>query len=159
MNIYNFNYSTPAGLVTSFEEHKGKVILIVNTATKCGLTPQFTGLQELHEKYKDKGLVVLGFPCNQFMGQEPLNDDEMEQTCEINHGVTFQLTKKIDVNGKNADPVYKFLKNKLGGFIFSRIKWNFEKFIIDKNGKPVKRFAPTVKPTDMESEIVKLLGK
>ncbi len=158
MNIYNFNYTTPTGQQHSFQELKGKVILIVNTATKCGLTPQFAGLQELHEKYKDKGLVVLGFPCNQFMGQEPLKDEEMEQTCEINHGVTFQLTKKIDVNGSNADPVYKYLKKKLGGFLISRIKWNFEKFIIDKNGNPAKRFAPTVKPADMESEIVKLLG-
>jgi glutathione peroxidase len=158
MNIYDFDYQTPNGDQHSFGEHKHKVILVVNTATKCGLTPQFSGLQELHEKYKDQGLVVLGFPCNQFMGQEPLADDEMEKTCEINHGVTFQLTKKIDVNGKNAHPVYKYLKKKLGGFFISRIKWNFEKFLIDKNGDPVKRFAPNVKPADMENEIVKLLG-
>lgn len=158
MKIYNFNYTTPNGLVTSFEEHKGKVILIVNTATQCGLTPQFAGLQKLHEKYSDKGLVILGFPCNQFLGQEPLSDADMEQSCEINHGVTFRLTKKIEVNGKNADPIYKYLKKKLGGFLFSRIKWNFEKFLIDKNGNPVKRFAPTVKPADMEKDIVKLLA-
>ena len=158
-NIYDFNYETPNGKNHSFEELKGKVVVIVNTATKCGLTPQFAELQELHEKYKDQGLVVLGFPCNQFMGQEPLQDKDMEQTCEINHGVTFQLTKKVAVNGKNAAPVYKYLKKKKGGFFFSRIKWNFEKFIIDRNGNPVERFAPTVKPLEMEKDIVELLKK
>ncbi|MDG2464646.1 MAG: glutathione peroxidase, partial [Crocinitomicaceae bacterium] len=152
-SLYNFSYQTPNGEVHSFEEHKGKAVLIVNTATQCGLTPQFKGLQELHERYADKGLVVLGFPCNQFMRQEPLNDAEMEQACENNHGVTFQLTKKIEVNGKNADPLYKYLKKQKGGFIFSRIKWNFEKFLIDSNGSAVKRFAPNVKPKDLEKDI------
>lgn len=155
--IYAHSYQTPNGESHSFKELEGKVILVVNTATQCGLTPQFSGLQALHDKYKDQGLVVLGFPCNQFMGQEPLKDEEMEQTCELNHGVTFQLTKKIDVNGAKADPVYKYLKKKLGGFLFSRIKWNFEKFIIDKNGVPVKRFSPTTKPADMEGFIKELL--
>lgn len=156
-NIYHFEFLTPNGQVHSFNEFKGKPILIVNTATKCGLTPQFAGLQELHEKYKDKGLVVLGFPCNQFMGQEPLSDDEMESVCEINHGVTFQLTKKVDVNGKNAHPVYKYLKKKKGGFLFSRIKWNFEKFLINAKGEPYKRYAPNVKPREIENDIVNLL--
>ena len=155
--FYKFTYQTPNGDVHSFEEHKGKAVLIVNTATQCGLTPQFHGLQELHEKYKEKGLVILGFPCNQFMGQEPLNDDEMEQACEINHGVTFQLTKKIDVNGKNADPLYKYLKKQKSGFLFSRIKWNFEKFLIDEEGNVVKRFAPTVKPIDLEEDVRQLI--
>ena len=157
--VYDFSYQTPNGEVHSFEEHKGKAVLIVNTATECGLTPQFKGLQELHEKYKEKGLVILGFPCNQFMGQEPLNDAEMEQACEINHGVTFQLTKKIEVNGKNANPLYKYLKNQKGAFLFSRIKWNFEKFLIDGKGKVVKRFAPTLKPKDLEEDIRQLIIK
>ena len=157
--VYDFSYQTPNGEVHSFEEHKGKAVLIVNTATECGLTPQFKGLQELHEKYKEKGLVILGFPCNQFMGQEPLNDAEMEQACEINHGVTFQLTKKIEVNGKNANPLYKYLKNQKGAFLFSRIKWNFEKFLIDGKGKVVKRFAPTAKPKDLEEDIRQLIIK
>lgn len=155
--IYKFSYSTPQGQEHSFAELKDKVILVVNTATQCGLAPQFKELQALHEKYEDQGLVILGFPCNQFLGQEPLKDAEMEQSCEINFGVTFQLTQKVDVNGKNAHPVYIYLKKKLGGFLFSRIKWNFEKFLIDRNGNPIKRYAPTVKPKDMEKEIVKLL--
>lgn len=156
-NIYDYDFQTPNGDVHSFKEFEGKPILIVNTATKCGLTPQFAGLQELHEKYKDQGLVILGFPCNQFMGQEPLKNDEMQQACEINHGVTFQLTKKIDVNGKNEHPVYKYLKKEKGGFLFSRIKWNFTKFLIDKNGMPIKRFSPKMKPSDIEKDIKELL--
>ena len=112
----------------------------------------------LHEKYKDQGLVVLGFPCNQFLGQEPLSDEEMESTCEINHGVTFQLTKKIDVNGKNTDPVFNYLKKKKGGFLFSSIKWNFTKFLVDKKGVPMKRYAPNVKPLDIEQDIKSLLA-
>lgn len=152
-NIYSFDYQTPNGETHSFKEFEGKPILIVNTATQCGLTPQFSGLEELHQAYKDQGLVVLGFPCNQFMGQEPLKDDEMESACKVNHGVTFQLTKKVDVNGNNAHPVYKYLKKKKGGFLFSQIKWNFTKFLIDKNGVPVKRYAPTVKPKEMEEDI------
>ncbi len=152
-NIYSFDYQTPNGETHSFKEFEGKPILIVNTATQCGLTPQFSGLEELHQTYKDQGLVVLGFPCNQFMGQEPLKDDEMESACKVNHGVTFQLTKKVDVNGNNAHPVYKFLKKKKGGFLFSQIKWNFTKFLIDKNGVPIKRYAPTVKPKEMEEDI------
>lgn len=156
-NIYDYDFQTPNGDAHSFKEFEGKPILIVNTATKCGLTPQFAGLQELHEKYKNQGLVILGFPCNQFLGQEPLNDDEMQQVCEINHGVTFQLTKKIDVNGKNEHPVYTYLKKEKGGFLFSRIKWNFTKFLIDKNGMPVKRFSPKTKPLDMEKDIMGLL--
>ncbi len=158
LNIYSYKYQTPSGEIHSFEELKGKVILIVNTATQCGLTPQFSELQTLHEKYKDQGLVVLGFPCNQFLGQEPLSDEEMEGTCEINHGVTFQLTKKIDVNGKNTAPVFNYLKKKKGGFLFSSIKWNFTKFLVDKKGVPVKRYAPNLKPLDIEEDIKQLLA-
>jgi len=140
------------------DAYKGKTILVVNTATKCGLTPQFKGLEELHKTYADRGLVVLGFPCNQFLGQEPLKNEDMEQTCLINHGVTFQLMEKIEVNGSRTHPIYKFLKNKLRSGIFSnRIKWNFEKFLIDSTGKPIKRFSPKTKPQSMEGDIIKAL--
>lgn len=139
-------------------DYKGKVVLIVNTATKCGLAPQFDGLESLHEKYKDKGLVVLGFPCNQFANQEPETNDTVEESCRINFGVTFQLTEKIDVNGPNTHPIFAYLKNELGGFLGKKIKWNFTKFIIDKNGKPYKRYSPTTKPDKLEKDIESLLG-
>ncbi|MDB4088702.1 glutathione peroxidase [Flavobacteriales bacterium] len=158
MNFYKLEANKPNGDKVSMDTFKGKTILIVNTATKCGLTPQFDGLEELHKNYQDKGLVVIGFPCNQFLGQEPLSNDKMEESCRINHGVTFQLMEKIDVNGKNAHPIYKYLKSKLRSGIFSsRIKWNFEKFLIDSSGKPIKRFSPKTKPKSMEGEIIKAL--
>jgi glutathione peroxidase len=129
----------------------------VNTATKCGLAPQFEGLEKLHQRYKDKGLVVLGFPCNQFMGQEPETNESMEQTCQLNHGVTFQLFEKIDVNGPHTHPVFKYLKNSLNGFLGKKIKWNFTKFLVDPQGKPVRRFSPTTKPEDIDRFIQPLL--
>lgn len=160
MTIHKFEANKPNGESISMEEYKGKVVLIVNTATKCGLTPQFKGLEKLHQDYKNQGLVVLGFPCNQFLGQEPVSNDKMEETCQINHGVTFQLMEKIDVNGSKAHPIYKYLKNKIkSGLFSSRIKWNFEKFLIDGNGKPVKRFSPKTKPQEFEGEIIKELKK
>ncbi len=155
--FYQLSAKTPAGEIISMSDFRGKVIVIVNTATKCGLAPQFKGLEELHQKYKDKGLVILGFPCNQFLSQEPETNDSMVESCQINFGVTFQLFEKCDVNGASTHPVFKYLKKKLGGWFGSRIKWNFTKFLIDSNGNPVKRFSPTVKPVDMENEIVKLL--
>jgi|TARA_B110000908_G_scaffold56504_1_gene68760 glutathione peroxidase len=158
MNFYKLEANKPNGEKVSMDTYKGKTILLVNTATKCGLTPQFKGLEELHKTYAERGLVVLGFPCNQFLGQEPLNNKDMEETCLINHGVTFQLMEKIDVNGSKTHPIYKFLKNKLRSGIFSnRIKWNFEKFLIDSTGKPIKRFSPKTKPQSMEGEIIKAL--
>jgi glutathione peroxidase len=158
MNFYKLEANKPNGEKVSMDTYKGKTILLVNTATKCGLTPQFKGLEELHKTYAERGLVVLGFPCNQFLGQEPLNNKDMEETCLINHGVTFQLMEKIDVNGSKTHPIYKFLKNKLRSGIFSnRIKWNFEKFLIDNTGKPIKRFSPKTKPQSMEGEIIKAL--
>lgn len=158
MEFYDLTFDTPAGKNISMAEFKGKVVLVVNTATKCGLTPQFDGLEQLHQKYKDKGLVVLGFPCNQFKNQEPETNDTIEEVCRINHGVTFQLTKKVDVNGENTHPVYKYLKGELGSFLGRKIKWNFEKFIIDSNGKPYKRYLPTTVPAKLEKDIVKLLS-
>ena len=158
MNIYDFKVNKPNGESVSLSEYKGKPILIVNTATQCGLTPQFEGLEKLHQDYKDKGLVVLGFPCNQFGGQEPLSNEKMEETCLINHGVSFQLMEKVKVNGKEANPLYKYLKKTLrAGFFINRIKWNFEKFLIDGNGKPIKRFSPKTKPKDIEPLIIKTL--
>jgi len=131
----------------------GKAVLVVNTASKCGLTPQYEGLQQLHQKYKDKGLVVIGFPCDQFAHQEPGNDIEIAEFCSLNYGVDFTLSSKIDVNGSNAHPVFKFLKKNSGSFFGSAIKWNFTKFLISPDGKKVKRYAPTVLPSAIESDI------
>jgi len=155
--IYNLTYSTPSGEEKSMKELEGKAILVVNTATQCGLAPQFKGLEELHQTYKDDGLAVIGFPSNQFMGQEPLSNDEMVEACQINHGVTFPLTAKVDVNGSDTHPVFKYLKKQLGGTLTNAIKWNFTKFLIDKEGKPVKRYAPTTLPKDIEKDIKKVL--
>lgn len=155
--FYNLEAKTPGGQPLQMEDFEGKAVLIINTATKCGLTPQFEGLEELHQKYKDKGLVVLGFPCDQFKNQEPETNETMEDVCRVNHGVTFQLTEKVDVNGKNEHPIYTWLKNKKKGFFGKKISWNFTKFLIDKKGKPVKRYAPTFKPERMEKDIVSVL--
>lgn len=139
-------------------QYKGKTILVVNTASKCGLTPQYEGLEKLYKNYKDQGLVILGFPCNQFANQESGTSDEIQKFCQINYGVSFPMFEKVDVNGENAHPIFKYLKSKLGGGIFgSKIKWNFTKFVIDKNGNPVKRFWPITKPEKMENTIRKML--
>lgn len=155
--FYHLSANTPQGKPIPMSSYQGKLIMIVNTATQCGLTPQFEGLEKLYQDYKDRGLVILGFPCNQFGAQEPLANEVMEETCKVNHGVTFPLFQKIDVNGAHTHPVFKYLKSKLGGLFGSRIKWNFTKFLIDKDGRPVKRFAPTTKPADIEPYIKKLL--
>lgn len=157
MNFHDFSIKTPQGKELSMASFKGKVVLVVNTATKCGLAPQFDGLEKLHQTYKDKGLVVLGFPCNQFQNQEPETNDTMEESCRINFGVTFQLTEKIDVNGENTHPIYAYLKKEKGGFLGSKIKWNFTKFLINKEGKVVERYAPTTKPAKIEKDIERLL--
>lgn len=158
MSIYDFSIKSSDAKDITFSDYKDKVVLIVNTATKCGLAPQFEELEALHQKYKDKGLVVIGFPCDQFMGQEPETNEKMAGVCLLNFGVTFLLTEKIDVNGVGTHPLFVYLKKKLrGGFFGSSIKWNFTKFLIDKEGVPYKRYAPTVKPLDMEGDIVKLL--
>jgi glutathione peroxidase len=129
----------------------------VNTASKCGLTPQYEGLEKLYDTYKNQGLVILGFPCNQFGNQEPGNAEEIEEFCQLNYGVSFPMFAKIEVNGKNTHPIFKYLKSELGGFLGSDIKWNFTKFVIDKTGKPVKRYAPITTPESMEDYIVELL--
>lgn len=159
MSFYDFQINTSQGKQLSFSDYKGKVVLIVNTATKCGLTPQFTGLEALHQQYKDNGLVVLGFPCDQFLKQEPLSNEEMAASCLLNHGVTFQLTEKIYVNGSATHPIYKWLKSKQKGLFGKRISWNFTKFLIDKQGNVVKRFSPSTKPEKIEQFISDYLSK
>lgn len=157
-NIYGFSATLPSKKEVSLEEYKGKVILVVNTASKCGLTPQYEGLEALYKKYKDQGLVILGFPCDQFANQELSNDDDIQSFCKVNYGVTFPVFSKIDVNGSNAHPIFKYLKNELPGILgIQAIKWNFTKFLIDKKGNPVKRFAPNTTPESFEKEISALL--
>lgn len=159
MGFYNLSINSSKGSLIKMEDFKNKVILVVNTATQCGLAPQFDGLENLYQKYKDDGLVVIGFPCNQFKDQEPENDDNMVEACKINHGVSFTLTKKIDVNGNDTHEIFEYLKNELGGFLGNKIKWNFTKFLIDRNGSPYKRYAPIVKPHKIEKDIIRLLNQ
>jgi glutathione peroxidase len=156
-NFYQFTARSLQGKDISMDSYRGKVVLIVNTASKCGFTPQYKGLEELHQTYKDKGLVIIGFPCNQFGNQEPGSDTDISEGCLINYGVSFQMFSKIEVNGENAHPLYKFLKNKVPGFLGKKIKWNFTKFLIDKTGKPVKRFSPATVPEKLVNDIEALL--
>ena len=157
MIFYDFEAKTLQGKTIPMSIYKGKTVVVVNTASKCGLTPQYEGLEKLHKNYSEKGLVILGFPCNQFGNQEPGEAGEIEEFCQVNYGVSFQMFDKINVNGKDADPLFKFLKSQLRGLLGSKIKWNFTKFLIDKNGKPVKRFAPTTKPGNMQKNIKEIL--
>lgn len=156
--IYDFKALDNKGKELDFAQFEGKVLMIVNTASKCGFTPQYDGLEALNKKYKDQGLVIIGFPCDQFAHQEPGTDEEIAEFCRLNHGVTFQLMSKIEVNGKNAHPIYEYLKGAAKGTLGNAIKWNFTKFLISRDGQAVKRYAPTVKPEDMEKDIVELLG-
>lgn len=142
-----------------FSDYKGKVVLVVNTASKCGFTPQYAGLEDLHKKYQDKGLVILGFPCNQFANQEPGDADSIKNDCLLNYGVTFQIFDKIDVKGKNAHPLFAWLSSELRGTLGKTVKWNFTKFIIDREGNPLKRFSPKTKPEEMEPYLKSLLEK
>lgn len=156
--IYSFKAKALDGTDIDFSKYKGDVLLIVNTASECGFTPQYTGLESLHKKYQEKGLKVLGFPCNQFGGQEPGNSSQIGTFCKKNYGVDFQMFEKIDVNGKEAHPLYKYLTEEKPGVMGSEaIKWNFTKFLVDRKGKVVKRYAPSVKPEEIDSEISKLL--
>ena len=155
MFFYDFKAKRLNGREVSLEEYKDKVVLVVNTASKCGFTPQLTGLTKLYEKYSDKGFVILGFPCNQFGRQDP--DGEARNNCLINYGVRFPMFERIDVNGANAHPLFNYLKVEAGGILGNNIKWNFTKFLIDRKGKVVKRFAPITKPEKIESYIMGLL--
>jgi glutathione peroxidase len=155
--FYQLSANNPQGQPVSMSSFKGKVVLIVNTATQCGLAPQFEGLQQLFRQYSDKGLVILGFPCNQFAKQEPETNENMEQSCQSRFGVTFPLFEKVDVNGPHTHPVFRLMKRRLGGLFGSRIKWNFTKFLVDAGGRPVKRFSPVTKPEAIGPYIEKLL--
>jgi glutathione peroxidase len=159
MNVHDFVVAMPGGSTQDLSAYKGKVMLVVNTASKCGFTPQYKGLEALHRKYADKGLVVMGFPCNQFGAQEPGDEEEIKTFCSLNYDVSFPLAKKVDVNGDAADPLWKHLKDQQAGLLGSRgIKWNFTKFLVDQDGKVVGRYAPTVSPESLEKDIEKLLG-
>lgn len=143
------------GKIIFMENYRGKIILVVNTASKCGFTPQLEGLEALYRKYRKQGLVVLGFPCNQFARQEPGSEQEIESFCQINYGVSFPMFAKIEVNGPGAHPVFAYLKSALPNILGGRILWNFTKFVIDPNGKPIRRFAPWTKPERIEKYLIK----
>ena len=177
--IYDFKALTSKGKELDFNEFKGKVLLIVNTASKCGFTPQFAGLEELNKKYKDRGLVVIGFPCNQFKEQDPGTDGQIEEFCQLNYGVTFQIMKKVDVNGAAAEPIFEYLKAQAPTETYHGLKakatsvmlkkisksvekdsdilWNFTKFLISKDGETVKRYAPTTDPKEFEKDVEAML--
>ncbi|KAL6051122.1 Glutathione peroxidase 2 [Balamuthia mandrillaris] len=159
-SLHDLTAEDNQGNTFSFAQLKGKVVLIVNVASKCGFTPQYKALQALYDKYKDQGLVVIGFPCNQFGGQEPAPDAEIHEFCQRNFGVNFPLMKKIEVNGDHTHPVYAFLKSsKSGIFGLTRIKWNFEKFLVDKKGQVSQRYSSITTPASMEKDIEKLLNQ
>lgn len=155
--FYDYTVKGISGEEVSMSEYKGKVVLIVNTASKCGFTKQYEGLEELYEKYKDQGFVILGFPCNQFGAQEPGDNEEIKNFCTSTFSVTFPMMSKIDVNGDDADPLYKFLKKEKSGILGDDIKWNFTKFLIDREGNVVDRFASQKTPKALEKEVEKLL--
>lgn len=157
--FYDFNAKSLQGKKISMLDYKGKLVLVVNTASKCGLTPQFEGLEALYKKFKDRGLVILGFPCNQFANQEPGDEKSISEGCMINYGVSFPMFAKIDVNGDSAHPLYKYLKAKLKGTLGSKIKWNFTKFLVGEDGKPLKRFSPTTKPEKIDNYLQEYLSK
>lgn len=178
--IYDFKALNNRGAEVDFRQYKGQVLMIVNTASKCGFTPQYDGLEALYQKYKDQGLVIIGFPCDQFAHQEPGSDEEIAEFCRLNHGVTFPLMKKIDVNGENAHPIYEYLKSVAPTEEYKGIKakathtmlkglsksakedndilWNFTKFLISRDGATVKRFPPTTEPADFENDVKEMLG-
>ena len=156
-SIYDHHFILANGERQSLEAFKGKVLLIVNTASKCGFTPQFEGLEQLYKKYAERGLVVLGFPCNQFAKQDPGSNQEIVDFCQLNYGVTFPMAQKVDVNGANTDPLFSFLKAEAKGLMSNSIKWNFTKFLVDKDGKVVERFASATTPKAIDQAISQLL--
>lgn len=157
MNIYDFKAKDMDDDEKSLSDYKGKVLLVVNTASNWGFTPQFKGLEALYSSYQTKGLEIIGFPCNQFKEQDSGTNEEIKSFCEINYGVTFEVFQKIDVKGDKQHPIYKYLTEEKKGLLNKEIKWNFTKFLIDRNGNVVKRFAPTVKPENIEKSIKALL--
>lgn len=160
MSVYDFTAAMPGGKEMSLSDYEGKVLLVVNTASKCGFTYQYEGLEALHRKYEGQGFEVIAFPCNQFGAQEPGNEEEIKNFCSLTYDVTFPLAKKIDVNGDNADPLWTYMKSKQAGLLGSRgIKWNFTKFLVNKKGEVVARHGPQVKPEQLERDIEKLLAE
>lgn len=157
MNFYDFTMEDIQGNAVDFSDYQGKVVLVVNTASECGFTPQFAGLERLYQTYREQGLVILGFPCNQFGKQDPGTEGEIEEFCQINYGVTFPMFAKIEVNGENEAPLYSWLKEEKGGMLGDAIKWNFTKFLIDRDGEVVKRFAPQTAPEKLSEDIEALL--
>jgi len=155
--VYDFSAKTNSGAEQALADYKGKVLLVVNTASQCGFTPQYKGLEELYKTYVDRGLVVLGFPCDQFGGQEPGEDDEIAEFCELNFGVTFPLYSKVDVNGSDAHPLFKWMRSEKKGSLGSKVRWNFTKFLVDAEGNVVKRYASTTAPGDISADIEALL--
>ena len=177
--IYDFKALTSRGKELDFAQFEGKVLLIVNTASKCGFTPQFAGLEEMNQKYKDQGLVIIGFPCNQFKEQDPGSDEEIEEFCQLNYGVSFQIMKKTDVNGSAAEPIFEYLKTQAPSEEYIGVKakamrvllkklsktvekdsdilWNFTKFLISKDGETIKRYAPTTDPKDFEKDVEEMI--
>ena len=158
MTIYDFSAKTIIGEEKTLRKYEGKVILIVNVASKCGFTPQYKGLQALYEKYEKRGFEILGFPCNQFGGQEPGTEGEITSFCELNYGVSFPMFAKVDVKGENIHPLFRYLTEQAPGlFGMKAVKWNFTKFLVGRDGKVVNRFAPQTKPDQLEKEIEKVL--
>ena len=153
----NFQVQTTAGDTINLDDFSGKVLLVVNTASKCGFTPQFDGLENLYQEYKDRGFYIIGFPCNQFAQQDPGTNQEISEFCRLNYGVSFPMMAKVDVNGDNESPVYTYLKSQQKGVLASKIKWNFTKFLIDREGQVVARYAPQTEPKAIEADIEKLL--
>ncbi|MFC4388128.1 glutathione peroxidase [Gracilibacillus marinus] len=158
MSVFDIQVEKVNGNQVPLEEYKAKAMIIVNTASKCGFTPQFDSLQSLYEKYKEDGLIILGFPSNQFMNQEPGSSEEASEFCKLNYGVSFPMFAKIDVRGKNAHPLFKHITKAAPGIISDQIKWNFTKFLLDEDGNVVKRYAPKTDPNEMEEDLKELLG-
>tara|TARA_B100000795_G_scaffold137310_1_gene102549 strand:+ start:814 stop:1302 length:489 start_codon:yes stop_codon:yes gene_type:complete len=156
-SIYDFSVNTSTGDIKPLEDYRGKVLLIVNTASKCGFTPQYKGLQALHDKYQEQGLVTIAMPCNQFGSQEPGSDATIQEFCHINYGLSFPVMAKVDVNGGDQHPLYRYLTKQAGGLITDSIKWNFTKFLVDREGNVKERFAPLTKPESIEKHIENLL--
>ena len=158
-SIYDLEFTNNHGEIVALADFVGKPVLVVNTASKCGFTPQYEGLQKLHEEFREQGLIVLGFPCDQFAHQEPGSDQEIDEFCKVNFGVDFALSQKVNVNGKDAHPIYQFLKSHSKGLLGGGIKWNFTKFLIAPDGKSIKRYAPSTAPEDIRSDIKSLISK
>ena len=157
-SLSDFHATTLAGSDQSLAAYAGDVVLVVNTASKCGFTPQYAGLEELYAAHKDEGFVVLGFPCNQFGSQEPGSEDEIGEFCQVNYGVSFPMFAKVDVNGDDEHPLYGWLKDSKSGLLGGRIKWNFTKFLIGRDGTVIERYAPQTKPEDLEKDVVAALA-